>query len=231
MIRILSFLVLAAVFLFASCGSESDQPATVDIVPSDSQPITSVVDSTNVPPVPSDSLVPAPIARMVTPMVEKKWDLRPEITRSKFEETQSAELEMLLIRPIYSKVYDSDEDDSTVIPQLTEGQRALYFFRKMDEAMSEGGIESLYKSNLPRHLSTIAQAFRGIDLPELATMAEKAAIEHKRLNSLASPDNIQAKDPYMNNFDRKFSKNHDGFYKRLEKYIREHPEEFVRFVE
>ncbi len=165
------------------------------------------------------------------PQPVEAWDLRAEMSRAEFNEKKGAELEMLLIRPIYSKIFDLDDVDSLVIPHLTSGQKALYFFRKMDEAMSEGGLESLQSSQIIHQLPVAAQAFNQVNIGKLGVLAEKAAIDHKVKNSIPNPNRKIEIDPFMKGFDNEYSKYHNDFYSKLESYIREHPEEFVKFTD
>ncbi|MGK0391466.1 MAG: hypothetical protein ACI94Y_004231 [Maribacter sp.] len=222
--KYLIIILALSIFTFSSCQT-SQTDTNNDIVDNTIKSAISAIDSIAVDAYGDTSI----IARRIAPGTIDVWDLRAEMTKAEFEETQGAELEMLLIRPIYSKIFDLDESDSLVIPQLTEGQKALYFFRKMDDVISEGGVESLMKTELPRKLPTAAQAFRHIDNERLGKMAEKVAMQQKSLTSISANDNGNKN--YLNKFDAEYASNQNDFYKKLESYIRAHPEEFIKFTD
>lgn len=217
-------IITFSIFVLGSCQT-SQTDVNNGIVDNTIQPTVSIIDTVAIDSTPNPSM----IAKHIKPGAIKIWDLRAEMTRAEFEETQGAELEMLLIRPIYSKVFDLEEEDSLVIPQLTEGQKALYFFRKMDEAISEGGVESLMQTDLPKQLPVAAHAFKHINNEKLGLMAEKVAMQHKSLTSISTSS--QGNENYLDKFDNEYGSNQNDFYKKLESYIREHPEEFIKFTD
>ena len=219
------YLIIITLSIFALSSCQTGQTDPNNIVDNTIDPVISIIDSVVVDSYGDTSI----IAKRIAPGALDVWDLRAEMTRAEFEEKKGAELEMLLMRPIYSKVFDLDESDTLVVPQLTEGQKALYFFRKMDDAISEGGVESLMKTDLPIQLPIAAQAFKHIDNEKLGQMAEKVAMQHKSLTSISTSNN--ANKNYLNKFDEEYASNQDGFYKKLENYIREHPEEFIKFTD
>jgi hypothetical protein len=222
----MKYLIIIVISIFALSSCQTGQPDSGNgIVDNTINPAVSAIDTVAIDSATNFSI----IAKRITPGAINAWDLRAEMTKAKFEETKGAELEMLLMRPIYSKVFDLDESDILVVPQLTEGQKALYFFRKMDDAISEGGVESLMKTELPKQLPIAAQAFKHINNEKLGLMAKKVAMQHKSLTSISASDDGNKN--YLDKFDDEYGSNQDDFYKKLESYIREHPEEFIKFTD
>lgn len=153
--------------------------------------------------------------------------IKADISAQEFQGKHGPELEMLLMKPIYSKIFDNDGEITGVLPQLSQGQQALYFSRKMDEAMTEGGMEMLLKAKIAPHLHHAAQAFEEVGDKELSRLAELAYQEYLRQNTIAKPGEAQSASAKLQTFDADYQKARETSLPRLEEYIRAHPGEFV----
>ncbi len=161
---------------------------------------------------------------------DKEWTLLTEMNEEEFKATPIAELEMQLIHPIYSKIFDMDEDASQVLPLLSPGQKCLYYFRKMDETILEGGIEQFYKSPHADNYVDMLQVINLTGDDDFYAMNKEAATKYNAYRSL----NVEGKEdltPYFKQFNKEYHKKQARFYKKLEQYIKSHPEQFVRFTD
>ncbi len=157
--------------------------------------------------------------------VKKIWDLRAELTQEEFNQLEGAELERVLIRPIYSKIFDLEENDSLVIPQLTEGQKLLYFFRQIDETMTEGNAHQTYQPSLIQQIPDNKKTIDKLKNKDLTILLKKVYNQHQ----LAESTNARIDKNQMQSFKKEYIQHQKNYYSQLEEYIRNHPKEFVKF--
>ncbi len=228
-------LILIPVILFLGCTKTGENNPTSGIVDNPNikpagethitktTPKVSDYDKT----VPIDS-VSSTVNRQTIP--SERWDLRATMSKKQFESTKGAELEMQLMRPIYGKIFDLDEDASQVMPHLTGGQQALYFFRKMDESLMEGGIENFFKKPLAEQLVGISKStelFKSESLDQLS----KDAAKHYAISRSLKVDGQQDLKSFYQQFNKEYEKKQEDIYNHLEQYIRNHPDEFIKFTD
>ncbi len=157
-------------------------------------------------------------------------DLRAKMTQAEFHELHGAELERMLIRPIYSEYFDNDQNDSLLMPMLTQGQKSLFTFRKLDEGLTEGTVEPFFKLNGGDEVKSLQNIHKIIG-NEGELYGDLKQIASNRKGSPKSTERIQQMKDYEKRSRNDYIKNHDLYYKKLEEYIRKNPEEFVIFEE
>ncbi len=175
-----------------------------------------------------NQIVPTSHSKIINPSEPIGFTLLAEMTALEFESIKGAELEMKMVRPIYSEIFDRDEDDSQVIPLLSPGQKALYHFRKMDEILMEGGIDQLFSSALADHLGDIHESLSVLKHSKLNDLTKDLQLNYL-LSRQLKVDGESDINSFKKNFNSSFQKNKEEFYLHLEDYIRSHPEEFINF--
>ncbi len=227
------YLNLFVLFVLFSCNN-TENKAEADITPTEVSPVVDVdtTEKRQASPMDIAEYNANNSAKLVASefVFRDGWDLRAEMSKIDFETLKSAELEMKLIGPIYSKIFDLDEDASQVIPELSKGQRTLYYFRKMDEAITEGGIENFYASTLPENMAEIKNSFVHLQNEKLSHFFTVVAKNYGESKSIKVNGNADLA-PYFEKFDQEYSQNQAMFYKHLEEYIKNNPQEFVKFKE
>ncbi len=162
-----------------------------------------------------------------------KQDFRAEITKAEFDALDGAELERVMIRPIYSAIFDrDDQDDQFILPHLTEGQKALYYFRKFDDVITQDGIVATFDSPLGGKMQEAITTFESMGLDDFGKLLRMASIEKaKREKASVDSERIEKISGYNSQFGEEYIGNQDEFYDIMNRYIKNHATEFVKFKE
>jgi hypothetical protein len=157
--------------------------------------------------------------------------LRPELNRNQFDTLKSWDLGWFLLEPINTaKDVDHEVD---LARQFSKGQKALYFFWFLDAEVTNGGFIQFYWNGRDMYLPPIIEGLKLIGDKELLDLVNKADKEfeinrdkfvRQREKDDWEPlyDNLKKFDEY----DSIYYKIHDKTMALIEKYAREHPNEF-----
>ncbi len=210
------FLVLVLTYSCKNENPKSVEPTTQKADESTPKATTNSISENNIE---ETSLAPQEYEdslskRVVAPT--SKWDLRAELSQEEFNQLQGAELEMAMMRPIYRKIFELDENDDEVVPELNTAQKCMYYFKKLDEAATSG---------------------EAIDIDEKQWAIMKQSLEalndealNQILSQAATSKTIQTKSA-MSPFNEQYQAIEKQVHQKMEEYIRNHADELVKIKE
>ena len=165
---------------------------------------------------------------------DKGNHLQPELAKATFDTLHEWDLGWALIEPI-KKLLGSDDEEIQVSKRLSPGQKALYFYWYLNDEVTNGGFIQFYWNDYRKYLAPIKDGLKLIgdtamlDLVQQADkeyLANKEKFEFQRRTNDWSPlyENLRKFDIY----DSLFYKIQNRPMELIEKYVRKHPEEFVK---
>ena len=102
--------------------------------------------------------------------------LRPELNKEVFESLSDWEFMWSFLEPIDNA--DDDKQELDLIKQFSAGQKAIYFFWFLDEAVTNVGFIQFYYMELDRYLPPIMEGLKLIGDNELLKLIEEAEQEY-----------------------------------------------------
>lgn len=178
------------------------------------------------------SVIPKDNSNELYNSFSKDNHLKPDFNKTSFDTLHSWAFGWAILEPMNVA---SDKDNETLLSQrLSPGQKALYFFWYLDAEVTNGGFIQFYWNGYRQYIPPIIDGLKLIGDTELLDLVKKADQEyltHKdRFDSQRQKDNWE---PLYNDlkafekFDEHYYKIHDKTMELIEKYARQHPDEFV----
>ncbi len=131
----------------------------------------------------------------------------------------------------------SRSENKELSKRFSPGQRALYFFWYLDRQVTNGGFIQFYWNDYRNYLPTIKEGLKLIGDKELITLIDKVDKEylnHKdQFDLQKGENNWEPLYDHLTNFesyDNEFYKIHNNTMALIERYVRSHPEEFVKLI-
>jgi hypothetical protein len=169
---------------------------------------------------------------------ENHWDiedpsnqLRPEMSKQQFDNLTSWELGWFLLEPI-NKAMD-DQHEIELAKQFSRGQKALYFFWFLDGQVTNGGFIQFYWNGYDRYLPAIKEGLKLIGDNAMLELVDKAENEFiLNIKDFIKQRRLDDSEPLYNNltkfdeYDTAYYEIHDRTIGLIEKYAREHPDDF-----
>lgn len=157
--------------------------------------------------------------------------LRPELSKTQFDTLKSWDLGWFLLEPI--NIAKDVNDEVQLARRFSKGQKALYFFLFLDAEVTNGGFIQFYWNGRDMYLPPIIEGLKLIGDKELLDLVDKAdkefEINKKKFEDQREKDDWEPLYDNLNKFDEYDSiyyKIHDKTMTLIEKYAREHPNEF-----
>ena len=197
------FTCLSIYLLFISCDSKSRKPAKNDNVP---------IEWYNT--------------------FDTSKHIFTEINKSKYDTLHGWDFGWAIFDPI--NISSDDKNEINLCKRLSPGQKAFYFFWYLDDEVTNGGFIQYYWNGYGKYVPALIDGFKLINDSVMQKILIKSANEY-----LAHKEYFKTQkqkddwEPLYNNltkfdsFDELYLKNHDHSMEIFEKYIRQHPEEFV----
>lgn len=164
---------------------------------------------------------------------DQKNHLRPDFDKSKFDRLHDWDLGWELLEPI--NLAKSRNDDKELSKRFSPGQKALYFFWYLDAQVTNGGFLQFYSNGYGNYVPTINAGLKLIGDNKLLALMEKVEQEYlvqEELNSDQIEKNTWEPNlSLLTTFDQcnsEFYRIHDNTMKLIEKYVRQHPDEFIK---
>ena len=163
--------------------------------------------------------------------------LRPEFSKSKFQELTGSDLGWELLEPI-NIATDNEESELELSTRLSPGQKALYFIWYLDAQVTNGGFIQFYWNGYRKYIEPILTGLKLIGDNAMYELVKKVDIEY-----LANQDKFleqQELDDWeplydqltqFEEFDEIYYEQNDESMSLLEKYARRNPEEFVTLID
>jgi hypothetical protein len=165
---------------------------------------------------------------------EKDNHLQPFFDQPVFDTLHSWEFGYAILEPI--NIAKSEDDEKALSTRLSPGQKALYFIWYLDAQVTNGGFIQFYWNGYDKYLSPIINGLELIGDLAMIQLVNKADNEF-RSHRMEFHEQKQKDDwePLYDNlkefdeFDSIYYATHDNTMGLIEKYVRQHPEEFVKF--
>lgn len=168
---------------------------------------------------------------------EKQNHFKSPISKTEFDSLKGADLAWEVLEPMSkmaAKLNIKNEKDG--VKRLSNGQKALYFFWYLDGQVTNGGFIQFYWNGYSKYLPAIIEGLKLIQDTEMLNLVNEVEIEFKRdVNVFAkymSEDNfsgIYKELKRYEKFDNRYYDINENTFARIEKYIREHKDDFVVF--
>jgi len=162
----------------------------------------------------------------------KSNHLKPEFDKLKFDSLHDWELGWEILKPIDKA--KSDEHEKELSKQFSPGQKALYFFWYLDAQVTNGGFIQFYWNGYRRYLPTILKGLELLEDKDLIGLITKVDKEYlSNLKTFEKHRELNDWEPLYKNltefekYDSIYYSIHDNTMKKIEKYIRLHPDDFV----
>lgn len=157
--------------------------------------------------------------------------LRPELSKTQFDTLKSWDLGWFLLEPI--NIAKDVDDEVELARRFSTGQKALYFFWFLDAEVTNGGFIQFYWNGRDMYLPPIIEGLKLIGDKELLDLVDKVDKEFE-VNKKKFEDQREKDDwePLYDNlkkfdeYDSIYYEIHDKTMTLIEKYAREHPNEF-----
>lgn len=157
--------------------------------------------------------------------------LRPKINKKKFESTSGREFLYMLYEPLNQAGFESE-----VVPRLSAGQKALYYWFNLDLRVCGEGFQGFFYSDINNSFRTsVLAGLKLIGDDQLSRLVEKAHSLFKDNANLdeTTPEDFLESPEYKNHpigaCDKDYISVRRESIKLLEKYIRRYPSEFCVF--
>jgi hypothetical protein len=165
---------------------------------------------------------------------DKDNHLQPLFDKTKFDTLHSWEFGWAVLEPI--NIAKGKEDEKLLSKRFSPGQKALYFIWYLDAEVTNGGFIQFYWNDNRKYLSPIIDGLKLIDdtsMLDLVNKADKEYLVHKDEFILQrQKDDWKPLYDNLKNFgkyDSIYYAAHDKMMGLIEKYVRQHSEDFVKF--
>jgi hypothetical protein len=160
--------------------------------------------------------------------------LQPLFDKIKFDTLHTWDFGWVVLEPI--NIANGKEDEKLLARRFSPGQKALYFFWYLDAEVTNGGFIQFYWNNNRKYLPPIIAGLNLIgdtSMLDLVNKADEEYLKHKEQFVLQrQKDNWQPLYDSLKKFedyDGKYYLLHDRTMELIEKYAKQHPDEFVKF--
>lgn len=160
--------------------------------------------------------------------------LQPLFDKTTFDTSHGWDFGWAVLQPI--NIAKGKEDETSLARRFSQGQKALYFFWYLDAEVTNGGFIQFYWNDNRKYLPPIIEGFKLIgdsSMLDLVNKADGEYLKHKEQFILQRQkddwqplyDNLKKFEDY----DSTYYLTHDKTMELIEKYARQHPDEFVKF--
>ncbi|MFA6277451.1 MAG: DUF4375 domain-containing protein [Pedobacter sp.] len=160
--------------------------------------------------------------------------LQPLFDKPKFDTLHDWDFGWAVLEPI--NISKNPEEEKILSKRLSPGQKALYFFWYLNDEVTNGGFIQFYWNDYRKYLPSINDGMKLIGDTSMLNLigavdkdyvAQKGKFDIQKQNDDLSPlyENLKNFDKY----DSVYYSIHDKTMRLIEKYAKEHPEEFVKF--
>jgi len=165
---------------------------------------------------------------------DKDNHLQPFFDKIEFDTLHSWDFGWAILEPI--NIAKGKEDEKLLAKRFSPGQKALYFIWYLDAEVTNGGFIQFYWNDNRRYLPPIIEGLKLISdtsILSLVDQADKEYLTHKdkfifqRQKNDWQPlyDNLKNFEKY----DSIYYATNDKMMELIEKYARQHSDEFVKF--
>jgi hypothetical protein len=159
--------------------------------------------------------------------------LLPFFDREKFESLHDWEFGWAILESIQNA--SSGEDEKELSRRLSPGQKALYFIWYLDAQVTNGGFIQFYWNGYAKYLPPIIDGLRLIGEDKILDLVDKADKEFKaNIQKFIQQKKKDDWEPLyedlrkFDEYDDVYYETHDGMMAKIEKLIRNNPDEFIR---
>jgi hypothetical protein len=165
---------------------------------------------------------------------DKNNHLQPLFDKKKFDTLHSWDFGWAVLEPI--SISKGDEDEKLLAKRFSAGQKTLYFIWYLDAEVTNGGFIQFYWNGYRKYIPPILDGLKLIGDTSMSNLVQKADKEYLAYQGMFTLQ--RQKDDWEPLYDslKNFEKNdsvyyatHDTTMELIERYARQHPEEFVRF--
>lgn len=165
---------------------------------------------------------------------DKTNHLQPVFDKARFDTLHGFEFGWALLEPI--NIANSSDEDAELSKRFSPGQKALYFIWYLDAQVRNGGFVQFYLNGYGHYIPPIKDGLKLIGDTAMLSLVEKADMEYLQNKQLV--DSYLKKTnwsplynaPYkFGDYDSIYYKSNEGMMSLIEKYARQHPEDFVKF--
>ncbi|HEY8658092.1 MAG TPA: DUF4375 domain-containing protein [Hanamia sp.] len=160
--------------------------------------------------------------------------LQPLFDKTKFDTSHGWDFGWAVLEQI--NIAKGKEDEKLLSKRFSPGQKALYFFWYLDAEVTNGGFIQFYWNDNRKYVPPIIDGLKLIGDTSMLDLVNKADLEYlKHKEQFISQrqkddwqplyDSLKSLDEY----DSIYYVRHDITMELIEKYAREHPDEFVKF--
>jgi Domain of unknown function (DUF4375) len=165
---------------------------------------------------------------------DKENHLQPLFDKVKFDTLHGFDFGWAILEPI--NLAKSRDDDKELSKRFSPGQKALYFIWYLDDQVTNGGFVQFYLNDYREYILSIKDGLKLIGDTTMLTLVEKAdkeyLIHQNKVDSYKQKNDWQPlyEKPYKFEFyDSVYYSSNKKMMGLIEKYIRQYPEEFVKF--
>ena len=160
--------------------------------------------------------------------------LQPLFDKTTFDTLHSWGFGWAVLEPI--NIAKGKEDEKLLVKRFSPGQKALYFFWYLDAEVTNGGFIQFYWNDNRKYLPPIIDGLKligDISMLDLVNKADSEYLKHKEQFILQ-----RQKDDWQplydslikfDDYDCTYYLTYDKTMELIEKYARQHPDEFVKF--
>lgn len=160
--------------------------------------------------------------------------LQPLFDKAKFDSLHGFDFGWALLEPI--NLAKSRDDDKELSKRFSPGQKALYFIWYLDEQVRNGGFPQFYLNGYGEYIPPIKEGLKLIGDSAMLTLVSNADNEYlthrKEVDSYKQKSDWQPlyEAPYkFDEYNKEYYSLNEKMMKLIEKYARQHPEDFVKF--
>jgi Domain of unknown function (DUF4375) len=169
---------------------------------------------------------------VATNVIERDGHLQLLIDKTQFNTMHSWEFGYAMLEPI-NKVKLPEEQ---LLKKLSPGQKALHFIWYMDAQVTNGGFIQFYWNDYAKYLPQVIDGLKLIGDNQMVDLIHKVEIEFKaNISQFVEQKKKDDWEPLYENlknfdaYDKTYFATHVHMMELIEKYAREHPDEFVKF--
>ena len=160
--------------------------------------------------------------------------LQPLFDKVMFDTLHGFDFAWALLEPI--NLAKSRDDDKELSKRFSPGQKAIYFIWYLDEQVRNGGFPQFYLNGYSEYIPAIKEGLKLIGDTAMYSLVTKADNEYlanqKEVDSYKQKNNWQPlyETPYkFDSYNKIYYSLNEKMMKLFEKYVRQHPEDFVKF--
>jgi hypothetical protein len=164
---------------------------------------------------------------------DKDNHLQPFFDKTSFDTLHGWDFGWAILEPI--NIAKGKEDEKLLSKRFSSGQKALYFIWYLDAEVTNGGFIQFYWNDNRKYLPPIIDGLKLIDDTSMLDLVDKADTEYlkhkEQFNLQRQKDDWQPLYNSLKKFDEYDSiyySTHDRMMELIERYARQHSEEFVK---